>query len=672
LRALTFSDRFAMKDSLHRARWRGLSVGARLTLLVVGIVSLGIALLTVLVTGKVSTELETRSRDDLTRGNRAIIAMVNTFSGALLAESDRFLAVFETYFPADKLAADTMHRVKMGEHAVPTMTLGGKPINGDFTVVDEFSDRAHVVATMFVRDGQDFIRVTTSLKKQDGSRAVGTSIDHAHPAFPLLLSGKGYGGPAILFGKPYITRYEPIHDAAGNVIGAWFVGVEISKEMDALREQIASIRIGETGHYSVIDAGAGKRYGSYIVDPALADPAAKADGAALKVLGIDGKPVYAPLLAAGQGEARYRLTVDGREVERMAVFATDPAWHWMVAGTVDTDELYAPVRHLRNAAIATSLAIVAVLCVLLFIAIRIRITRPLSAAVQAASRLAEGDLTARLGSTRGDEIGQLMNAIDGIGDGLGSIARSVRRATGSMSGSTSEIAAGNTDLSMRTERQAAELQMTAASLDLLTRTVRDNAGHAARASTLAEGASVAVQQEAGAMAEAVASMNGIQASAQRIADVIGIINGIAFQTNILALNAAVEAARAGEQGKGFAVVAEEVRNLAQRSATAAKEIEALITESVAQVDAGHGLVTEAGHNMQAVIGRIRDVATLMGDISRASTDQSDQIGKINQAVARMDDSTQQNSALVEEAAAAAKSLEDQAAELARVVEVFRL
>jgi methyl-accepting chemotaxis protein-2 (aspartate sensor receptor) len=650
---------------------RAMSVGARLTLLVVGIVAVGIAVLTIVITTMVSRELETRARDDLARGNRAIIGTVNTFSSALLAESDRFLGVFESYYPGT-FTVDDKHRVTMGGHTVPSLFHDGKLLNGDFSQVDEFSARAHVVATLFVRDGPDFIRVTTSLKKEDGSRAVGTSIDHAHPAFPQLLSNKSYGGPAVLFDRPYITRYEPIRDAGGNVIGAWFVGVEITNEMARLSQEIASIHIGQSGYYSVVDASAGKRYGTLIVDPMLKDPAAKADGGALKVKDIDGQPVFGRMLSGREGELRYSLDIDGRRVDRLAIYATDPAWSWLVAGTVDMDELYGPVRHLRVVAIGTAIGMVAVLCVLLFIAIRVRITRPLSNAVEAARRLAEGDLTARLATARGDEIGQLMRSIDGIGDGLGDIARSVRKAASSMAGSTSEIAAGNADLSSRTEVQAAELQMTAASLDLLTRTVRDNAGNAARASALAEGASVAVQQEAGAMQEAVEAMHGIQASAQRIADVIGIINGIAFQTNILALNAAVEAARAGEQGRGFAVVAEEVRNLAQRSATAAKEIESLITESVSQVDAGHGLVTDAGRNMATVLDRIRDVADLMGNISRATSEQSDQIGRINHAVSRMDDSTQQNSALVEEAAAAAKSLEDQAGELARVVEVFRL
>jgi len=660
-----------MNQNSDRAGRRGMSVGARLTLLVVGIVALGIALLTIVVTTMASRELEARAREDLARGNRAIIGTVNTFSGALLAESDRFLGVYKSYFPG-KFTVDDKHRVTMAGHTVPLLLHDGKPLNNDFTLTDEFSARANVVATLFVRDGPDFVRVTTSLKKEDGSRAVGTSIDHAHPAFPLLLTGKSYGGPAVLFDHPYITRYEPIKDEAGNVLGVFFVGVEIGKEMKSLQDEIAAIHIGQSGYYSVVDASAGKRYGTLIVDPSMKDEAAKAPGAALKMLDVDGQPVFGRMLSGGKGELRYRVEVDGRAVDRMAVYATDPAWNWLVAGTVDMDELFGPVRHMRLIAAATSVALVIALCVFLFLAIRMRITRPLADAVEAARRLAEGDLTARLASARGDEIGQLMRSIDGIGDGLGDIARSVRKAAASMAGSTSEIAAGNADLSSRTETQAHELQLTASSLDLLTRTVRDNAGHSARASALAADASVAVQQEAGAMQEAVEAMNGIQASAQRIADVIGIINGIAFQTNILALNAAVEAARAGEQGRGFAVVAEEVRHLAQRSASAAKEIESLITESVAQVDAGHGLVTDAGRNMETVLGRIRAVADLMGNISQASSEQSEQIGRINHAVSRMDDSTQQNSALVEEAAAAAKSLEDQAAELARVVEVFQL
>ncbi|UPG85195.1 Cache 3/Cache 2 fusion domain-containing protein [Luteibacter aegosomatis] len=652
-----------MNESVRRASRRGLSVGARLTLLVVGIVAVGVAVLTVVITTLVSGELETRARDDLARGNRSIIATVNTFGGALLAESDRFLAIFESYYPHG-VTVDANRRLPLAGRTVPVLMHDGKALNGDFTVVDDFSARTHVIATLFVRDGQDFVRVATSLKKEDGTRAVGTSIDHAHPAFPLLLSGKGYGGPAVLFGKPFVTRYEPIRDASGTVVGVFFVGVEIGSEMEGLRREISAIRIGASGHYVVVDAAAGKRYGSFVVDPS----GTTADGAALKVLDTDGRPVFGRMLSAKQGELRYRVA-DG---EKLAVFATDPAWSWLVAGVVDMDELYGPVTHLRTIAAGTAVVLVAVLSLLLVIVVRTRITRPLSASVEAAERLASGDLTTRLASERGDEIGQLMNAIDGIGNGLGDIARSVRHASASMAASTAEIAAGNVDLSQRTETQAHELQLTATSLDLLTRTVRDNAGNAARASTLAEGASVAVVQEAGALREAVEAMNGIQASAQRIVDVIGIINGIAFQTNILALNAAVEAARAGEQGKGFAVVAEEVRNLAQRSATAAREIESLITESVQRVDAGHGLVTEAGRAMEAVIGRIGDVSGLMGEISRASQAQSEQIGRINHAVSRMDDSTQQNSALVEEAAAAAKSLEGQAAELARVVEVFRL
>jgi len=224
-----------MNRFFSRASARSMSVGARLTLLVVGIVALGIAVLTIVVTTMVSHELETRARGDVERGNRAIIATVNTFSGALLAESDRFLGVFESYYPG-AFTVDDKHRVMMGGHTVPTLLHDGKALNGDFTQVDEFSARAHVVATLFVRDGPDFIRVSTSLKKEDGSRAVGTSIDHAHPAFPQLLSNKSYGGPAVLFDRPYITRYEPIHDASGNVIGAWFVGVEITNEMANLSQ----------------------------------------------------------------------------------------------------------------------------------------------------------------------------------------------------------------------------------------------------------------------------------------------------------------------------------------------------------------------------------------------------------------------------------------------------
>ncbi len=212
-----------MNRILSRATARSMSVGARLTLLVVGIVALGVAALTVLVTSMVSHELETRAREDLERGNRAIIATVNTFSGALLAESDRFLDLFESYYPGT-FTVDDKHRVMMSGHTVPALLHDGKLLNGDFSQVDEFSSRAHVVATLFVRDGPDFIRVSTSLKKDDGSRAVGTVLDPKGKVIALINKNEAYYGEATILGKPYLTCYEPMHDAAGNVIGIYYVG----------------------------------------------------------------------------------------------------------------------------------------------------------------------------------------------------------------------------------------------------------------------------------------------------------------------------------------------------------------------------------------------------------------------------------------------------------------
>jgi methyl-accepting chemotaxis protein len=300
------------------------------------------------------------------------------------------------------------------------------------------------------------------------------------------------------------------------------------------------------------------------------------------------------------------------------------------------------------------------------------ITRPIHKAVHLAETVAAGDLTSRVTVRRKDECGQLLAALGRMNENLGRIVGQVRQATDSIATGSSQIATGNADLSQRTEEQASNLQQTAASMEQLTVTVKHNADAAHQARQLSQTAQQAAHAGGQVVGQVVSTMADISESSRKIADIIGVIDGIAFQTNILALNAAVEAARAGEQGRGFAVVASEVRSLAQRSAEAAKEIKSLIAASVERVEAGSSLVGNAGTAIEDIMRQVQRVNDLVGEISAASIEQSTGIGQIGDAVAQLDQVTQQNAALVEESAAAAESLRQQAAHMTHTVSTFRL
>ncbi|WP_414442401.1 methyl-accepting chemotaxis protein [Burkholderia sp. 22PA0106] len=300
------------------------------------------------------------------------------------------------------------------------------------------------------------------------------------------------------------------------------------------------------------------------------------------------------------------------------------------------------------------------------------ITRPINRAVALAEAVASGDLTHRLDTTGKDEVSRLLMALRKMTDSLNIIVGSVRTGTHAITLASQEVASGNMDLSTRTERQASALEQTAAAMEQLTSAVKQNASNAQQANQIAGDASAVAVRGGGEVDRVVDSMNTINASSRKVVEIISVIEGIAFQTNILALNAAVEAARAGENGRGFAVVAGEVRSLAQRSAVAAKEIKALIDESVSQVDVGTGVVEQAGDTIRQVVKSITAVSSIVNEMSASSLEQSDGIEQINHAITQMDQVTQENAALVEESAAAAQALRNQADALAGTVAAFRL
>lgn len=345
---------------------------------------------------------------------------------------------------------------------------------------------------------------------------------------------------------------------------------------------------------------------------------------------------------------------------------------WRASKTLDSYDVAQTRYRFVLMAVGAGGVMASLLIFATYVYLRRRVIAPLKEAGQHFDRIASGDLTARVDVQSTNEIGQLFAALKRMQESLTRTVSTVRRGVDEITVGSSEIAAGNTDLSSRTEQQAASLEQTAASMEELASTVKQNADSARQANQLAASASDVAQRGGQAVSDVVNTMHGISVSSRKISEIVSVIDGIAFQTNILALNAAVEAARAGEQGKGFAVVAAEVRSLAQRSAQAAKEIKGLIEESVTTVGAGSQQVERAGATMQEIVASVKRVTDIIGEIASASEEQSSGIEQVNRAVSQMDEVTQQNAALVEQAAAAAGSLQEQAQHLAQAVAVFKI
>ena len=649
---------------------RRASVGAKFAILACALVTTVVAGFTIAVTHLAGQQIDAQALERMDDDGRAIGTMIRLYDKAVSAEVERYMTLFSSFLPTD-FTLDETQKVDIGGVATPTFKAGDKPMNLDFSIPDQFLDRSGAIATVFARSGDDFVRVTTSLKKQDGARAIGTLLDRKSPAYAAMLGGRRFIGMATLFGKQYITEYKPVTDSSGRVIGALFVGVDVTPEVATLQQNIRDLTIGQNGYFFVIDASNGPNRGKLLVHPGL--------GGTAVPLADERVAPFKQMLDAKEG----RLSFDAPEIADAAdpkvhggakeiVFRTVPEWQWLIGGIAYRDELLAGVRATRNRFLLIGLVVIAAFVAVLLFAVARLVSRPLAELTQASERIAAGDLSVRLATTREDDIGRLMIAIDGIATGLARIVTQVRSASADMSDGTGRMAAGSSDIAQRIATQASSLEETAASMEQITSTVQQNADHAAQANTLVTRAAEAALEGGRAVERVVSTMGEISRSSQKIAEITSVIEGIAFQTNILALNAAVEAARAGEHGRGFAVVASEVRALAQRSAVSVKEIEGLIAASTATVQSGFRIAEEASSTMQGIVQQVGQVRAIMAEISVASREQSGGIEQVNLAVTQIGEATQQNATIVGEAELAAAELRDQAARLAQVVSVFKL
>ncbi|MBY0453975.1 MAG: Cache 3/Cache 2 fusion domain-containing protein [Burkholderiaceae bacterium] len=620
------------------------SIARRVTLWVIGMV--GLALAVVAVTISILTEREIRPQ------------VLHTVGGTV----DSLVLALDSLEEANRVAVLRTFRVFRSSFQSPPTRAeesNGAGAHNDFGTVERFSQETGGIATVFLRKGDDFVVIETSLKEEKSESAQNSLLGRSSPAYQRMLNGQEHTGRVELFGKHYMGHYGALKDDAGKVVGGLFVGIDISSSHLALSKQVLETRFFDSGGAYVILPGKTVNDAVFVVHPSAAGK---------KVL--EAYPQAGPFLTA-LGSASDGLVTEASALRGVAVASPwalqrsskSNGW-WVVAEVSDAEAMAGHNQVIWMVWLVMGLAVVA-LGLGLFVVLRSSVSRPLHELTQAIILVAQGDLTQAFRSTRRDEVGTLVREVEGMRERYLQMLLQVRQAADSITVASAEIASGNQDLSTRTEDTASSLQEIAQNMEELTAIVSQSADATSHANDLACSAAQVAQRGGNVVGQVVSSIESIHHSSRKIAD-------IAFQTNILTLNVAVEATRAGAQGQGFAAIASEVRSLADHSASAAHEIKALIDVSGEKVDAGTLLVENAGTTMQEIFESIQSVGELIGEIAAVASEQSDGISQINAAISQLDQMTQQNAALVEQSAAAAMNLRDQARRLDAAVQVFRL
>ncbi|MEI6206122.1 MAG: methyl-accepting chemotaxis protein [Desulfuromonadales bacterium] len=679
------------------------SLGVRLSLVQAALIIAVMSIFTASLSLYLTKRLDKRTENDLTQQMSILVNTMSSYHSSLADSASRLADVFRSSFPGE-FGVDPQTTIPIGDKQTPLVTSGSTTLNLNTEIVDRFTNVTKAVSTIFVRSGDDFIRVSTSLKKEDGSRAISTALDRTHPAYQGLLKGEEFIGKATLFGRNYMTKYLPVKDGGGKVIAVLFIGVDFTEALKALKEQIRSIKIGQTGYVYVLDAKEGKDAGKLEIHPA------KEGSSILDAKDADGREFIREMLKQKEGVIRYhwinKELGETAPLEKVVAFRHLKEWNWIIAAGASLDELNTEARILRNAMIGATLMVVVILVLLFMFFVRRWITIPLQEAVAVTDLMASGDFRGVCPDDAGDqpksadEVAQLCLGIQHMACEIKGLLVKIDRASSEVSAAAAQVNLTAEQIATGSEEVAAQSATVATAGEEMSATSGDIARNCQLAAEGAQRATHSAQTGAEVVENTVAVMGQIAervqesaktveslgARSDQIGAIIGTIEDIADQTNLLALNAAIEAARAGEQGRGFAVVADEVRALAERTTRATREIGEMIKAiqhetkgavevmelGVHQVEKGTGEAAKSGQALKDILQQVNDVAMQVNQIATAAEEQTATTSEISSNMQQITEVVQQTSHGAHESANAAARLNSNAEELQRLVGRFKL